>query len=184
VGVILIETVLNKIESAMPRLSKVMLKNGIFIGVAFICSTLCSNIFNSNTSVVFILSMVAAGMFYKSRLAKYLLIIGLAFFPIINNSFATKSYINNSQLIEGFSKDSRYAGILKKNKGFLWGLFKPKAKYQLVGSNGQRIFYVETQNMLLNKDIVKFINKKVVIFGKTRRKNGNIVISANSIYFD
>ncbi|MDR2735374.1 MAG: hypothetical protein LBB20_00835 [Puniceicoccales bacterium] len=84
-------------------------------------------------------------------------------------------------------KDYQYAGTLKKPKKFLFGffgLFSPEAKYELVGSNGTRVAYVETSKAVLQSDISKFIDKKVVIGGKIRKKDNNRIIDAKYICLD
>ncbi|MDR1458065.1 MAG: hypothetical protein LBI37_00845 [Puniceicoccales bacterium] len=95
------------------------------------------------------------------------------------------SVIKNEQTSSG--KGAQYAGILKKSEGFFFGFFgllRPKAPYELIGTNGKRILYVETSDILLNGDLLRFINKRVVVCGEVQNKGNDTILKANYIYFD
>ncbi|MDR0351345.1 MAG: hypothetical protein LBH49_01710 [Puniceicoccales bacterium] len=120
---------------------------------------------------------------------KIILVIGFAFIFGLDDSMATKfnNYSIGSETHINSGQNLSYAGTLKKSKKFLFGLlglFKSKTPYELVGSNGTRVLYVEPSDSVQAGDLFRFINRKVVISGEVRHEDRNSILKAERISLD
>lgn len=74
-----------------------------------------------------------------------------------------------------------FEGVFEQSKQSIGR--EPKYRYQIVGSDGKRIAFVETEAILISTSLEKFIGREVILYGDvtTIKKSKIIVVNARTL---
>lgn len=89
--------------------------------------------------------------------------------PIVDSTAGTGSSVplaveSRERSVEPDVLGQSYHGTFRKSKRS-FGLFKPKAPFYLEGSNGKRIAWMDTDNIVLPGSLNQFLDKTVIVHG-------------------